>query len=155
MAHQLSRLGDVNESYSYWTFGDIFEENGVPYAPFYGGFGLVANGCIPKPTFWTFAFYKDIKGCPCVLKTDECVIVKSDNGYKGIIWNSGRTREGKILDISFTLPAKGDICLITKTVDEKTCNPLKVWHDLGEPRSLKPADKALLQASAKALYQRV
>ncbi|MDE7187839.1 MAG: xylan 1,4-beta-xylosidase, partial [Lachnospiraceae bacterium] len=39
IAQQLSRLGDVNESYSYWTFGDIFEEQGVPFAPFHGGFG--------------------------------------------------------------------------------------------------------------------
>ena len=27
IAHQLSRLGDDNESYSYWTFGDVFEAN--------------------------------------------------------------------------------------------------------------------------------
>lgn len=56
LALQLSRLGDMNESYSYWTFGDIFEEYGVPFTPFHGGFGLVANGRIPKPTFWTFKF---------------------------------------------------------------------------------------------------
>ena len=62
IAHQLSRLGDDNESYSYWTFGDVFEEFGVPFTPFHGGFGLVANGCIPKPTFWTFAFYKKLNG---------------------------------------------------------------------------------------------
>ena len=34
IAHQLSRLGDCNESYSYWTFGDVFEESGVPFTPF-------------------------------------------------------------------------------------------------------------------------
>lgn len=61
IAQQLSRLGDVNESYSYWTFGDVFEELGVPFTPFHGGFGLVANGCITKPTFWTFAFYKKLE----------------------------------------------------------------------------------------------
>lgn len=148
LCHQLSRLGDVNESYSYWTFGDIFEENGVPFAPFYGGFGLVANGCIPKPTFWSFAFFKDIMGCDCVLKTDECVAVKTPDGYKGIIWNSSNTRKGEKLDITLTFPADGEVCLITKTVDEKTCNPLKVWHDMGEPRSLNPTQKELLKAHA-------
>lgn len=61
IAQQLSRLGDVNESYSYWTFGDVFEEQGVPFTPFHGGFGLVANGCITKPTFWTFAFIKSLR----------------------------------------------------------------------------------------------
>jgi len=59
VAQMLSRLGDCHTSYSYWTFGDVFEELGVPFTPFHGGFGLVANGCIPKPTFWTFAFYKN------------------------------------------------------------------------------------------------
>ena len=38
--------------------------------------------------------------------------------------------------------------MVTKSVDEKTCNPLKIWHDLGEPRSLNPDQKALLRASA-------
>ncbi|MFR1010594.1 MAG: GH39 family glycosyl hydrolase [Ruminococcus sp.] len=60
LAQQLSRLGEDNESYSYWTFGDVFEEQGIPFTPFHGGFGLVANGCIPKPTF-LFAFSK-VKG---------------------------------------------------------------------------------------------
>ena len=57
IAEQLSRLGEDNESYSYWTFGDIFEEQGVPFTTFQGGFCLVANGCIPKPNFWTFKFF--------------------------------------------------------------------------------------------------
>ena len=40
---------------SYWTFSDVFEEQGVPPSPFYGGFGLVAEGGIPKPAFNAFA----------------------------------------------------------------------------------------------------
>lgn len=153
LCHQLSRLGDVNESYSYWTFGDIFEENGVPFSPFYGGFGLVANGCIPKPTFWSFVFFKDIMGCDCVLKTDECVVVKTKKGYRGVIWNAGRTRKGNELDITLQLPLEGEHCLITKTVDEKTCNPLKIWHDMGEPRSLDSAQKEILKAGAYPFIQ--
>lgn len=153
LCHQLSRLGDVNESYSYWTFGDIFEENGVPYAPFHGGFGLVANGCIPKPTFWSFAFFKAIKGGECVHRSDEAVVVKCGDTYKGVMWNHGRTRTGREISLSFSLPAEGDFCLVTKTVDEETCNPLKVWHDMGEPRSLNAAQKELLQHSAYPLVK--
>lgn len=151
IARQLSRLGDVNESYSYWTFGDIFEENGVPFTPFHGGFGLVANGCIPKPTFWTFQFFKDLEGT-CVHKSDEMVVLKKkDGGYCGVAWNDSRTRTGRELAIRFTVPA-GDIneyCLIKKVVDEKTCNPLKLWHELGEPASLTPKQKKLLQEAAR------
>jgi xylan 1,4-beta-xylosidase len=40
---------------SYWTFSDVFEEQGIVKTPFYGGFGLLAAGGIPKPAFNAFA----------------------------------------------------------------------------------------------------
>ena len=151
IARQLSRLGDVNESYSYWTFGDIFEEQGVPFTPFHGGFGLVANGCIPKPTFWTFKFYKDLCG-ECVLKTEDMVVLcTKDGGYQGIVWNTTRKRSGRELEVMIDLPVggEGEYLLITKTVDEDTCNPLRFWHDMGEPVHLSERQKKLLKEAAR------
>lgn len=153
IAQQLSRLGDDNESYSYWTFGDIFEECGVPFTPFHGGFGLVANGCIPKPTFWTFRFFKDLQGT-CVHRAEDSVIVqKPDGRYCGAAWNLSLQDTDRELTLQFSLPAckKDEWCLLTKTVDEETCNPLKMWHDFGEPASLSPEQKALLQQCAVPL----
>ena len=40
---------------SFWSFSDVFEEQGVVKTPFYGGFGLVAERGIPKPSFNAFA----------------------------------------------------------------------------------------------------
>ncbi|WOC31618.1 MULTISPECIES: GH39 family glycosyl hydrolase [Caproicibacterium] len=150
IAQQLSRLGDDNETYSYWTFGDIFEESGVPFTPFHGGFGLVANGCIPKPTFWTFRFYKDLQGT-CVHRSDDAVIVKKADGrYCGVAWNLSLYRTGRALSLQFRLPADRaeEWCLLTKTVDETTCNPLKMWHDMGEPASPSEAQNTLLRQAA-------
>lgn len=153
IAHQLSRLGDDNESYSYWTFGDIFEENGVPFTPFHGGFGLVANGCIPKPTFWTFVFYKKLKEMQgrCVHKDDNCVIMKAENGeYRGILWNMTRHRNGNHMELTYEIEAdKDEYCLLTKRVDEETSNPLKLWHDMGEPASLTEEQLRLLRLAAQ------
>ena len=39
---------------SYWTFSDVFEEQGVVKQPFYGGFGLIAEDGLPKPSFNAF-----------------------------------------------------------------------------------------------------
>lgn len=155
IAYQLSRLGDDNTSYSYWTFGDVFEEQGVPFTPFYGGFGLVANGCIPKPTFWTFSFFKRLKELPghCVYRDGETLVMKLDNGaYRIVAWNKSMNRTGRKLEISYSLevPA-GEYCIVQKLVDENTCNPLKVWHNLGEPAHLSKEQKALLQNAAKPL----
>lgn len=152
LARQLSILGDVAESYSYWTFGDIFEEGGVPFTPFHGGFGLIANGCIPKPTFWTFAFFKRLKDGECVHKDDNCVIIRTREGeYKGIAWNMTYTRGGKHKKLSLELETDkpGRYCILEERVDEDTCNPLKLWHDLGEPANPSKAQIKLLQQAAQ------
>ena len=155
IAHQLSRLGDVNESYSYWTFGDIFEEQGIPYTPFHGGFGLVANGCIPKPTFWTFAFFKRLQdaGGNCLYKDDNVVILKNaDGSYQGVAWNHRPQGNNGSLSLELTLPAKAETyTLLLKTVDMQCCNPLKVWHDLGEPANPDTGQIKLLRESASPM----
>ncbi len=152
LAGQLAGLGDVNEAYSYWTFGDVFEEQGVPHSLFHGGFGMVAAGNIPKPTFWTFYFYKQLKlfSENCVYRDSSSVIVKSEKGYAGILWNidgEDRTKE-------LTLPlTEGEYTLISKTVDEKCCNPLKLWHDLGEPAYPTAEETELIKSAAQPLTE--
>lgn len=150
VAGMLSWLGDWNESYSYWTFGDIFEEQGVPFTPFHGGFGLVANGCIPKPTFWTFRFFKGLRG-RCLCRTEEAVAVRRPDGAVRIVcWNLCLEGEDRETELTFRVPAEGEeYCLVQQLVDEVVCNPLKVWHDLGEPASLSAEQKALLQGCAR------
>lgn len=157
IAHQLSRLGDGNASYSYWTFGDVFEEQGVPFTPFHGGFGLVADGCIPKPTFWTFAFYKKLQKSngTCVYRDDHCVILRKPNGgYMGVGWNpvKSNTEDEKRFVLSL-MAESGAYSLLTETVDEETCNPLKIWHDLGEVANLTERQKKLLQQASQPLVQ--
>lgn len=155
IAHQLSRLGDVNTSYSYWTFGDVFEEQGVPYTPFHGGFGLVANGCIPKPTFWTFAFFKKLKEKigRCIYRSDETIILQYEDGtYRGIAWYKAMERTGKEITLEYHFPGKDEeYSLITQVVDEEHCNPLKLWHDMGEPAGLSKMQQELLQRGAQPL----
>lgn len=153
IAHQLSWLGDDNASYSYWTFGDVFEEVGVPFTPFHGGFGLVANGVIPKPTFWTFEFFKQLQGT-CIHRSGESVIVKTDDGkIRGVVWNHNIKRTGNDIDFSCDIKLEGSTCsrgysIVYKTVDEQVCNPLKVWHDLGEPSSLSAGELSTIKAAA-------
>lgn len=153
LAHQLSRLGDENASYSYWTFGDVFEERGVPFTPFHGGFGLVANGCIPKPTFWTFSFFKQLDG-ECLLRSEEAVIVRrADGSLCGTAWNLQQD-SGEDLKLSLTAAAEdGKYTLITRTVDEQVCNPQKLWFDMGEPQSLTRAQLKLLREAANPLTE--
>jgi len=55
----LSKLKGVQgyaDSMSYWTFTDIFEENGPPPSPFHGGFGLLNAQGLRKPAFYAYHF---------------------------------------------------------------------------------------------------
>ncbi len=153
VADMLSRFGETSESYSYWTFGDIFEEWGVPFAPFHGGFGMVANRGIRKPTFYAFKFFKQLSG-KCLLKEDKVIVCKKDNGFNGLLYASNNVRKGENLSVSFSIEADyKEYSLIQHIVDEETCNPLKVWHDLGEPSSLTKAQENLLRECDKPLIK--
>ena len=55
LATTISQCDGLTEMMSYWTFSDVFEEQGVVKQPFYGGFGLIAAGGIPKPSFYALA----------------------------------------------------------------------------------------------------
>lgn len=156
LAHHLTRLGDDNASYSYWTFGDIFEERGVPFTPFHGGFGMVANHCIPKPTFYTFVFYKKLMG-KCITKDNDLIVVKmADGTLRGVAWNvceEKADRKIKNLSINIDETASGEYSMIQQIVDEETCNPLKIWYNMGEPSSLSKDQIEVLQAAAKPLVK--
>ena len=114
----------------------------------------MANGCIPKPTFWTFAFYKRLQESngKCVYKDDNIVILQKDDGsYLGVAWNHRPEGDGA-LQLELSLPDEvGSYTLLQKTVDENTCNPLKVWHDLGEPANPDASQIKLLRESAVPL----
>lgn len=134
VARLLSEMGDVCASYSYWTFGDVFEEMGVAYTPFSGCFGLLANGMIPKPTYWTFVFFNRI-GTNAIARNDHYIITKgNDKTIYGIAWNPVTEDIVSDLLLNVTIDLEnGEYMFVTKLVDELTCNPLKTWIDMGSP----------------------
>lgn len=173
LARQLSRLGDGNASYSYWTFGDVFEERGVPFTLFHGGFGLVANGCIPKPTFYSFVFFKWLKEAEtkknaakgtkkqgdnpavCMHRDDKSIVLKYEDGsLRGVLWNDSLVeRTGEEITFGLVFPQHSPGSLTMHIVDEDTCNPLKVWHDIGEPANPSAREVKLLKQAANPLIK--
>jgi len=155
VARLLSEMGDTSASYSYWTFGDIFEEAGVAFTPFSGCFGLVANGMIRKPTYWTFSFFHKL-GNHAILREENLILTEEKDGsYQGIAWNprEDATEDDELL-LMLDLPVKnGDYALITKLVDETTCNPLKTWINLGSPANLSKEQLELLRLSDQPMIR--
>jgi xylan 1,4-beta-xylosidase len=152
IANILSKLGDICASYSYWTFGDVFEEAGVSFTPFSGCFGLLANGMIPKPTYWTFVFYKELYK-NAIAKNENFVLTKSDDGnLRGVAWNPVVDESGEDKEIALRLSVNinnGTYFLLMKTVDEALCNPLKTWINMGCPACPDKKQLDILTESAR------
>lgn len=154
IARILSEAGEYADSYSYWTFSDVFEEADVPKSVFHGGFGLVALNSIKKPVFYTFEFFSKA-GNELLYRDDNLLVTKKDDRYVIIGWNwHSRWSESQPTDQSYklTLPAVGEkAILVKKVVGGNYANPLQTWSNLGKPRSLNAEQLEILQASAQPL----
>jgi xylan 1,4-beta-xylosidase len=73
---------------SYWSFSDVFEEGGVVRTPFYGGFGLIAEDRIPKPSFNAFAMLHKLGDVRLPVSSDSALATRRADGTLVLaLWN--------------------------------------------------------------------
>src|SRR5579872_5228686 len=73
---------------SYWTFSDVFEEQGVVKTPFYGGFGLIAAGGVPKPAYNAFRLLHLLGEERLSMASDSSLATRRTDGSLAIaVWN--------------------------------------------------------------------
>ena len=98
---QLRRTEAVS-SMSYWTFTDVFEENGPPARPLHGGFGLINYQDIRKPAFWAYKFLAML-GETELKNADESSYVCTDKngGVQILLWDITHPTDGKISNQEF------------------------------------------------------
>jgi len=88
LATTISQCDGLTQSMSYWTFSDVFEEQGVVRTPFYGGFGLLAEDSIPKPAFNAFAMLHQLGDRRIALDSDSAIATRrSDGSLVFALWN--------------------------------------------------------------------
>jgi xylan 1,4-beta-xylosidase len=88
LAGTISQCDGLTEAMSYWTFSDVFEEQGVIKTPFYGGFGLVAEDGIPKPAFNAFAMLHQLGNRRLKVDSDSALATRRSDGSIAIaLWN--------------------------------------------------------------------
>jgi xylan 1,4-beta-xylosidase len=88
LATTISQCDGLTEAMSYWSFSDVFEEQGVVRTPFYGGFGLLAADSIPKPAFNAFAMLHQLGDRRLALSSDSALATRrSDGSLVLALWN--------------------------------------------------------------------
>ena len=88
MADTIRQCDGSVDIMSYWTFSDVFEEQGVVKTPFYGGFGLLAEDGIPKPAFNVFKLLHQLGDQRLTLDSDSALLTRRHDGTTVLaVWN--------------------------------------------------------------------
>jgi xylan 1,4-beta-xylosidase len=88
LADTIRQCDGLVDIISYWTFSDVFEEQGVVTTPFYGGFGLIAAGGIPKPAYEAFTLLHKLGDQRIPLDSESALLTRrSDGGLSLALWN--------------------------------------------------------------------
>jgi xylan 1,4-beta-xylosidase len=88
LADTVRQCDGLVDSMSYWTFSDVFEEQGVVKTPFYGGFGLIAEDGIPKPAYNAFKLLHELGNERINLDSNSALLTRRNDGVLVLaVWN--------------------------------------------------------------------
>ena len=121
---------------SYWTFSDVFEEQGVVKTPFYGGFGLIAEDDIPKPAFNAFDVLHRLGDERIQLDSDSAILTRAKDGsYVLALWNYAPPEEsGRPENVKLNFKNAQLAKAVIWRVDSDHGDAYYLFKQMGEPR---------------------
>ena len=136
MADTIRQCDGLVDEMSYWTFSDVFEEQGVVKQPFYGGYGLIAEDGIPKPAFHAFSLLHRLGDQRLTVSSDWVLATKRQDGTLVIAaWNMaapGGKATDKNVEFQFQ-HAKISRVQVTR-LDAEHGDVHKAYQAMGSPR---------------------
>src|SRR5262249_30635224 len=105
LANTIRLCDGLASTMSYWTFSDVFEEQGVVKTPFYGGFGLIAAGNIPKASLNAFRLLHRLAEERIPLDSMSALATRrADGSFAIALWNYAAPEEaGSAQDYTLAL----------------------------------------------------
>ncbi len=142
LANTVRECDGSMEMMSFWTFSDVFEENGPIPRPFEGHFGLRAKGGINKPSYYAFGLLHQLGNERLANSSKNVIVTRNSNGRLIIAaWNLvDPNQQGTTRKMEFALrgvPAAASITL--QQVDSDHGNALKSYRAMGSPLDPTPA----------------
>jgi xylan 1,4-beta-xylosidase len=137
LANTIRECDGLAEVMSYWTFSDVFEEQGVVKTPFYGGFGLLAERDIPKPAFNDFALLHRLGDTRLDVSSDSVLVTRRKDGTLAIAaWNLFLPEEaGSPKTVTLHFKGTQTSTATVTVVDKDHGSPIPEFEKLGRPAS--------------------
>lgn len=137
LANTIRECDGLVDIMSFWTFSDVFEEDGPIREPFEGHFGLRAKGGINKPSFYAFALLHRLGDQRLPNSSSDVIVTKRRDGTLAIaVWNlvdPDKTGSTKRIRLTIT-GVRNNAAVEVSRVDNGHCNTLAAYKSLGSPR---------------------
>jgi xylan 1,4-beta-xylosidase len=153
MADTIRQCDGLTQMMSYWDFSDVFEEQGVVKRPFYGGFGLLAENDLPKPSFNDFALLHKLGDVRLDLDSESALVTKRTDGAIVVaVWGKIVPPEEQpsgddVVRLEFKGLAFKHSARVT-VVDDDHGSPLPLYKKMGSPQFLTRSQIEELRAAA-------
>jgi xylan 1,4-beta-xylosidase len=136
---------------SYWTLSDVFEEQGVVKQPFYGGFGLMAAGGIPKPAYNAFRLLHQLGDERLAIASESVLATRRKDGALVVAsWNMALPgAPGAAKDVRFLFRQNGASKVEVSRVDPAHGDVNSAYLAMGSPRYPTQAQIRQLRAAAQ------
>ena len=136
LANTVRQCDGLTNEMSLWTFSDVFEEGGVAKRPFYGGFGLIAAGGIPKAAFNAMSMLHQLGNERLPVDSKSAIATrKPDGSYAIAMWNyaapeeSGAPKKFHLVMNDLKAPMKYSVQIL----DSQHGSSLEKWQAMGKP----------------------
>jgi xylan 1,4-beta-xylosidase len=130
LAETISGCDGLTAMLSYWTFSDVFEEQGVARKPFAEGFGLIGLDGIPKPSLAAFAALHLLGDQRIPVSTPHLLATRRNDGAIVVAAWNGHGSGPAAFDLAL---GSGRFTALLHRVDEDHANAPALYRRMGSP----------------------
>ncbi len=151
LANTIRQCDGLVDEMAYWSFSDVFEEQGVVKQPFYGGYGLIAEDGIPKPAFNVFLLLHKLGDQRLAAQSEDVLVTRrADHTLVLAVWNlttPGSQGPSKEIELRFRHAQVSSVELMR--VDADHGDPRRAYEAMGSPRFPSREQIETLRAAAR------
>jgi xylan 1,4-beta-xylosidase len=151
LADTIRQCDGLTDMMSYWTFSDVFEEQGVVKQPIYGGYGIIAEDGLPKPAFNAFRLLHSLGDRRIAIDSKSALVTRRPDGTLVIAaWNLFLPEQaGEPKEITLAIKGvKANARLSISRLDSRHGSLLDSYGAMGQPVYPTPAQIQQLRRAA-------
>jgi xylan 1,4-beta-xylosidase len=151
LANHIRQADGLATETSLWTFSDVFEEGGVAKTPYYGGFGLIATGGIPKLAFNALKLLHLLGDKRIPVDSKSVLATKrADGSVICAVWNYADCDQAgtpKTITVKLDGVAPNSVAQVYK-IDKEHGSSFDAWKRMGSPAFPSREQQKALKESA-------